>query len=388
MEEKYISRDMESTVKEAAQYFPVICVTGPRQSGKSTMLKHLFPDYTTYSLEDLDVRQYALSDPVAFLNQTDKGMFLDEVQKAPELLSYIQGIVDNNPKRKFILSGSANFTLTKQITQSLAGRVGMFDLLPMSMSETSEIVENKDLDSLLFDGLYPAICAGKNIPRFLYPSYVRTYLEKDVRDTLNIKDLMSFYTFLRLCAGRIGSIFNASELSNEIGVSTNTISSWLSILEASYIVFLLRPYSGNTTKRLTKSPKIYFCDTGLACYLLGIETKEQLSRDKMRGHLFENLIISEFLKKRLNADRQNNLYFYRDSNQKEIDLVTMSDGKANGYEIKSAMTYNPEFAKIISKMENYIKMPIGTRAVIYSGTLENRNAEIQLVNYRHLAGLE
>lgn len=349
-EEKYISREMESTVKEASQYFPVICVTGPRQSGKSTMLKHLFPEYATYSLEDLDVRQYALSDPVAFLNQTDKGMFLDEVQKAPELLSYIQGIVDNNPKRRFILSGSANFTLTKHITQSLAGRVGMFDLLPMSMSETSEMVNSKDLDSLLFDGLYPAICAGKNIPRFLYPSYVRTYLEKDVRDTLNIKDLMSFNTFLRLCAGRIGSIFNASELSNEIGVSTNTISSWLSVLEASYIVFLLRPYSGNTTKRLTKSPKIYFCDTGLACYLLGIETKEQLSRDKMRGHLFENLVISEFLKRRLNADRQNNLYFYRDSNQKEIDLVTMTDGMANGYEIKSAMTYNPEFTKIISKM--------------------------------------
>lgn len=387
-EEKYISREMESTVKEASQYFPVICVTGPRQSGKSTMLKHLFPEYATYSLEDLDVRQYALSDPVAFLNQTDKGMFLDEVQKAPELLSYIQGIVDNNPKRRFILSGSANFTLTKHITQSLAGRVGMFDLLPMSMSETSEMVNSKDLDSLLFDGLYPAICAGKNIPRFLYPSYVRTYLEKDVRDTLNIKDLMSFNTFLRLCAGRIGSIFNASELSNEIGVSTNTISSWLSVLEASYIVFLLRPYSGNTTKRLTKSPKIYFCDTGLACYLLGIETKEQLSRDKMRGHLFENLVISEFLKRRLNADRQNNLYFYRDSNQKEIDLVTMTDGMANGYEIKSAMTYNPEFTKIISKMENYVKMPIGMRAVIYSGSLENRNAEIQLVNYRHLTGLE
>lgn len=380
----YINRELEATVEEASRYFPVVCVTGPRQSGKSTMLRHLFPDYVTYSLEDMDTRLYALSDPVAFLRQTDRGMFLDEVHKAPSLLSYIQGIVDNDPKRKFVLSGSANFTLSKQIAQSLAGRVGMFDLLPMSMSETANITGGKSLDSLMFDGLYPAICAGKNVPRFLYPSYVRTYLEKDVRDTLNVKDLMAFNTFLKLCAGRIGSVFNASELSNEVGVSANTISSWMSILEASYIVFMLRPYSGNTIKRLTKSPKLYFCDTGLACCLLGIETPEQLSHDKMRGHLFENLVVSEFLKKRLNNNRQNNLYFYRDSNQKEIDLLTLTSGSVNGFEIKSAMTYNPDFSKVLRMMGNYIKEPIGKRAVIYSGSMENQNADVQLLNYQHL----
>lgn len=198
---------------------------------------------------------------------------------------------------------------------------------------------------------------------------------------------MAFNTFLKLCAGRIGSIFNASELSNEVGVSANTIASWLSILEASYIVFLLRPYSGNVTKRLTKSPKLYFCDTGLACYLLDIESPEQLSHDKMRGHLFENLIVAEFLKRRVNANRPDNLFFYRDSNQKEMDLLTAGAGSMNGYEIKSAMTYNPTFSKVLAKMGEYVKEPVGQRAVIYAGNLENANSDIQLLNYRHIGSL-
>lgn len=381
----YIKREMEATILEASNYFPVLCVTGPRQSGKTTMLRHLFPDYAAFTMEDLNTREYAHNDSVAFLNQTDKGMLIDEVQQAPELLSYIQGIVDSNPKRRFVLSGSANFTLLKQISQSLAGRVGVFDLLPMSMSEIPDIVSSQSLDSLMFNGLYPAVCSGKSVARYLYPSYVRTYLEKDVRDTLYVKDLMSFNTFLKLCAGRIGSVFNASELSSEVGVSVNTIKSWLSILEASYIVMRLRPYFGNTSKRLIKSPKLYFLDTGLACFLLDIESPEQLSHDKMRGHLFENLIVTEFLKKRFNHNRPSNLYYYRDSNQNEIDLLTMTAGHINGFEIKSAMTYNNDFLKVLRCMDGYVKEPIGKRALIYSGSLENNNSDILLLNYKNLA---
>lgn len=384
---KYIERSISSVVLEAAQYFPVVCITGPRQSGKSTLIKHLFPNFIKYTLEDLDVRNYAKSDPIAFLNQTEEGMILDEVHKVPELLSYIQGIVDDHPNRKFILSGSSNFALIRSVSQTLAGRVGMFDLLPMSMEETQKNTERKSLDELMFDGLYPSICAEKNVAHLYYPSYAKTYLERDVREIINVKDLTQFNTFLRLCAGRIGSVFNASELANEVGVTSNTISSWLSVLEASYVITLLHPYSGNTVKRLIKSPKLYFCDTGLACYLLNIESPVQLSRDKMRGHLFENLIIMEALKARFNKGKESNLYFYRDSNKNEIDLLTKDGDCMNGFEIKSSMTYSTDFQKVISKMDTYIKGVIGKRAIIYAGNMENTSADIQLVNYKQASKL-
>ena len=380
----YINRDISATILEASKYFPVICVTGPRQSGKSTLVTHLFPDYDRFSLEDLDVRSFAQKDPIAFLSQTENGLILDEVQKVPELLSYIQGIVDENPNRKFILSGSSNFTLINSISQSLAGRVGMFDLLPMSLAESLEPYREKSLDEILFNGLYPAVCSGKNIAKFYYPSYVRTYLERDVRELTNVKNMMQFNTFLRLCAGRIGSIFNASELANEVGVAANTITAWLSILEASYVVTLLHPYSGNTNKRLIKSPKLYFCDTGLACYLLDIESPTQLAHDKMKGRLFENLIVMEALKSRFNQGKKSNLYFYRDSNQNEIDLLTLENGKVNAIEIKSAMTYTPDFEKTIAKLDSFIKESVGRKAIVYAGSLENTAADIKLLNFRNL----
>ncbi|MBR1667445.1 MAG: ATP-binding protein [Bacteroidaceae bacterium] len=386
-EGEYIERSISATILEAAKYFPVVCITGPRQSGKSTLIKHLFPNFVRYTLEDLDVRNYAKNDPVAFLNQTEKGMVLDEVHRVPELLSYIQGIVDDHPERKFILSGSSNFALIRSVSQSLAGRVGMFDLLPMSMAETQEMVERKSLDELLFDGLYPSICAQKNVAHLYYPSYVRTYLDRDVREMVNVKDMMQFNTFLQLCAGRIGSVFNASELANEVGVSSNTITSWLSILEASYVITLLHPYSGNAAKRLIKSPKLYFCDTGLACHLLDIESPTQLSHDKMRGHLFENLIVMEALKMRFNRGKKSNMYFYRDSNKNEIDLLTKENGILNGFEIKSSMTYSTDFQKTISKLDTYIKEPTGTKAIIYAGNMENAAADIKLFNYKHISEL-
>ena len=383
MEGNYIDRDITSVVLEAADYFPVVCITGPRQSGKTTLIRHLFPNYVRYSLENLDVRNYAKNDPVSFLNQTEDGMVLDEVHRVPELLSYIQGIVDDHPHRRFILSGSSNFMLIRSVSQSHAGRVGLFDLLPMSLSETVGLTEAKSLNELLFEGLYPAICAKKNVAHLYYPAYVRTYLDRDVRELINVKDLLQFNTFLRLCAGRIGSLFNASELAAEVGVSPHTIMAWLSVLEASYVVTLLRPYSANTTKRLVKTPKLYFCDTGLACYLLGIESPEQLARDKMRGHLFENLIVMEALKWQFNRGKLASLYFYRDSNKNEIDLLMGESGKMNGIEIKSSMTYHTDFSKQLSQMDTLIDTPIGKRAVVYAGELENKTASVMLLNYKH-----
>lgn len=381
----YIKRKIESTILEAAKYFPVITVTGPRQSGKTTMLKHIFPHLHYYSLEDLDTRSFAMEDPVRFLHLHEDGMILDEVHNYPELLSYIQGIVDEQPHKKFVLSGSSNFALLKKVSQSLAGRSGVFELMPLSIEEVKGQIEYvDDADQLLYQGLYPAVCSCKNIPKFLYPSYVKTYLERDVRDLLNVKDMRLFNMFLKLCAGRIGSVFNASEIAGEIGVSSKTIQAWVSILQASYVVYLLPPYFENSRKRLTKSPKMYFCDTGLACTLLGIESAEQLAFDKMRGHLFENLIVVELLKRRLNEGKESNLYFYRDSNQNEVDILVNNGSSLDAIEVKSAMTYNPSFEKALLKVNEWVNPPVGKRTIIYAGTLEDDKGDIRLLNYRNM----
>lgn len=385
MKQAYIKRKIESTILEAAKYFPVITVTGPRQSGKTTMLKHIFPHLHYYSLEDLDTRSFAMEDPVRFLHLHEDGMILDEVHNYPELLSYIQGIVDEQPQKKFVLSGSSNFALLKKVSQSLAGRSGVFELMPLSIEEVKGQIEYvDDADQLLYQGLYPAVCSCKNIPKFLYPSYVKTYLERDVRDLLNVKDIRLFNMFLKLCAGRIGSVLNASEIAGEIGVSSKTIQAWVSILQASYVVYLLPPYFENSRKRLTKSPKMYFCDTGLACTLLGIESAEQLAFDKMRGHLFENLIVVELLKRRLNEGKESNLYFYRDSNQNEVDILVNNGSSLDAIEVKSAMTYNPFFEKALLKVNEWVNPPVGKRTIIYAGTLEDDKSDIRLLNYRNM----
>lgn len=385
MKKAYIKRKIESTILEAAKYFPVITVTGPRQSGKTTMLKQIFPHLHYYSLEDLDTRSFAMEDPVRFLHLHEDGMILDEVHNYPELLSYIQGIVDEQPHKKFVLSGSSNFALLKKVSQSLAGRSGVFELMPLSIEEVKGQIEYvDDADQLLYQGLYPAVCSCKNIPKFLYPSYVKTYLERDVRDLLNVKDMRLFNMFLKLCAGRIGSVFNASEIAGEIGVSSKTIQAWVSILQASYVVYLLPPYFENSRKRLTKSPKMYFCDTGLACTLLGIESAEQLAFDKMRGHLFENLIVVELLKRRLNEGKESNLYFYRDSNQNEVDILVNNGSSLDAIEVKSAMTYNPSFEKALLKVNEWVNPPVGKRTIIYAGTLEDDKGDIRLLNYRNM----
>lgn len=384
MNDNYLHRDIEKVIVEAVKYFPVITVTGPRQSGKTTMIRHLFDNLKYYSLENLDTRSLAEEDPVRFLHLHEEGMILDEVHNAPHLLSYIQGIVDENPEKRFILSGSSNFALLKKVSQSLAGRTGVFELLPFSYKEASEVGYINNVDELLFNGLYPAICSGKNIPGFLYPSYIKTYLDKDVRDLLAVKNMSQFNIFLKLCAGRIGSVFNASEIANEVGVASATIQSWISILQASYIIYLMPPYFENSRKRLTKAPKLYFSDTGLACCLLGIESSEQLTFNKMRGHLFENLIVMEMLKRRLNEGKESDLHFYRDSNQNEIDILKGNINSMEAIEIKSAMTFSPGFTKALQKADDWIKTDIVRKTIVYTGDLEDPNGEIRLINYRNL----
>ena len=383
----YIHRKIEETILEASKYFSVITVSGPRQSGKSTLLTQLFPLYEKYSLKDLNILDYAKNDPIAFLNQTDEGMFIDEIQRCPQLLDYIQGIVDNNPKRHFALSGSSNFEVTRNLSESLAGRAGVFELLPMSIQEVTGKVDLDNLNQILYNGLYPSICAKKNIAKFFYPSYVRTYLEKDVRDLLQIKDQIRFTKFLKLCAARIGSLFNASELGAEIGVSSKTISHWLSVLQASYLITLLPPYYENIPKRLVKSPKLYFNDPGLACYLLDIESPQQLDRDKMRGAIFENMIVMEAIKHRYNMGLEGGVFFYRDSNQNEVDLLIKQEGELTAIEVKSSMTYSSSFEKTLTQIEGWIKTPISKKAIVYSGDFENTSGNINLINYRHISSI-
>ena len=375
---------METVIMEAFQYFSVISVTGPRQSGKSTLLKHLFPKYKRYSLKDVNVREFAERDPVAFLNQHPEGMFIDEVQKVPALLEYIQGIVDDCPSRKFLLTGSSNLELLHELYESLPGRAGVFELLPMTYQESVFSSEEKPLDVFLYDGLYPSICARKNKARLFYPSYVQTYLERDVRDLLKIKDMLLFTRFMRLCAGRIGSVFNATDLASNLGVDHKTVTQWLSVLQASYLVTLLPPYYENISKRLVKSPKLYFNDPGLACYLLDIETPRQLERDKMRGAIFENYVVMEVLKHRYNQGLEGGVYFYRDSNQNEIDILLKEEGEITAIEVKASMTYHTSFERCVSRLGDWIATPVTKRAVIYAGDFENNVAATQIVNYKHL----
>lgn len=382
--ENYLLREIEEVVKDASKYFPVISLTGPRQSGKSTLLKHLFPDYIMFSMKDLNIREFATNDPIAFLNQeTEKGMFIDEVQKVPQLLEYIQGIVDNNPERHFLLTGSSNFEMLQNLTESLPGRAGVFELFPMTMEESGR--KEVSLDEFLFEGFYPAICAKKNIAKYFYPSYVKTYVEKDVRDLLKVQNQMQFMKFMKLCAARVGSIFNASEVANEVGVDSKTITQWLSVLQASYIITLLPPYFENRTKRLVKSPKFYFNDPGLACYLLDIETPKQLSRDKMRGAIFENMIVMEAIKHRHNQGREGGVYFYRDSNQNEIDILIKEEGELIAIEVKSAQTYSSSFEDALKKADNWVKEPIKRKIVVYAGDFENSAGDIEVRNYKSLA---
>jgi len=377
----YIKRDISKEILRLSQHFQIITITGPRQSGKTTVSKQSFPDYKYFNLEDISIREIISLDPKKFLRKNSKGVILDEVQRMPDLFSYIQVIVDEEKDARFILTGSSNFSLLQNITQSLAGRTALLTLLPLSLQELKEKSKSKT-NTLMFNGGYPAIWA-KNIPTSdIIRNYFNTYVERDIRQLIKVKNITRFNTFIKLCAGRVGNEFNASALSNETGVSNLTIQDWLSILETSYIIFRIPPFYKNIGKRLIKAPKIYFYDTALVCYLLGIENEEQLATHPLRGNIFENLVALEFLKSRTNKGKEPNFYFYRDKSQHEVDILTLKGNKFMAYEIKSATTFHKSFIVNLQYLKKILKDDLISTQIIYDGDINIDNPENGLLNFR------
>ena len=341
-----IKRNLESVIQEFATSYPVVTITGPRQSGKTTLAKMAFPTYNYCNLEHPENRLLAEEDPKSFFKQFPSPLIIDEVQRVPEILSYIQVIVDEEKKNgSFILTGSHQLTLNASISQSLAGRTALVTLLPFSLSELTSFNKSFDRDVLLFNGFMPRIYDQNQEPTALYRNYMHTYVERDVRQLINLRDLSRFENFIRLLAGRIGQVVNVASLASDTGVSSPTISDWLSVLEASYIIYRLQPYYHNLGKRIIKSPKLYFVDVGLASYLLGIESVKQISRDPLLGGLFENMVVMDAVKTRYHAGKDANLYFFRDNHKNEIDLLYKSGHKLVPIEIKASRTYNTDFNK-------------------------------------------
>lgn len=341
------ARQLESTLHRLALGFPIIAVTGPRQSGKTTLVRQVFAHKPYVSLEDPDERQFAEEDPRGFLARFSDGAIFDEAQRWPELFSYLQGMVDaDRTPGKFVLTGSQQFGLLSKITQSLAGRVGITRLLPLSLAELPPShVQSLGLNGLLMRGNYPALHAQAISPEDWFASYVATYLERDVRQVIHIQNLSTFQRFLRLCAARTGQLLNLNALASETGISHTTARAWLSVLEASDIVFLLQPYHQNFGKRLVKSPKLYMVDVGLSCWLLGIRQTELLSLHPMRGALFETWVVGEFLKSRLNAGLPPDIYFWRDNNGLEADLVFDTPAGLQVVEVKSGQTVTSDYIR-------------------------------------------
>lgn len=375
----YVNREIESKILELTPFYPVIIVTGPRQSGKTTMCKHLFKDYTYVNLESFSERRNAASDPEAFLDSIGSKAIIDEVQNVPGLLSQIQVRVDEDRTLRYILTGSCNFSLLHTVTQSLAGRASLFTLMPLSFHEIDAPRLGNSMETMAFNGFYPGVLLGGSPARIFFMNYFNTYIERDVRDLLKIKNLDRFDTFARLLAGRASVEFNASSLAVEVGVSSNTISEWLTLLKASYIVFSLPPYYANINKRLTKSHKIYFYDTGLMLSLIGIEEPEQIATHPLRGAAFENLVVSELVKQRHNEVKRLNYYYYRENSGREVDLLQDTPEGIKLSEIKAAKTYNTVFRKNIDYLTKLLPNIVSSR-VIYDGT----SMPPKIVNFRDM----
>lgn len=366
-----IPRQIEEIIRKAVEQFPVITLTGPRQSGKTTLLKTMFPHYTYVSLEEPDIREWAEADPRNFLNHFEKYVIFDEVQRTPHLFSYLQTIVDSkNIPGHYILSGSQSFLLNEKISQSLAGRAAVFNLLPLSMEELKVTTFMQDeLNSLIIKGFYPRIYDMNIDPVLFYSSYVNTYVERDVRLIRNITNLSDFIRFLKLCAGRTGQLLNVSSIATECGISVNTAKGWLALLEQSFIVFLLRPYHLNFNKRIVKMPKLYFYDTGLICSLLEIENERQLNTHYLRGNIFENFIITELIKGRTNKGRTPNQYFWRNNHGYEIDCIIDHVSGPIAVEIKSGETFSSGFLKGLKYWEQLTGLTKNKNWLIYGGEI-------------------
>ena len=364
-----IRRDLTDYLKSAFQQHPVVTVTGPRQSGKTTLCRTTFSDLQYVNLEAMDEREFAATDPRGFLARLEGGAIIDEVQHVPDLLSYIQVVVDEKGSNGlFVLTGSAQFELSRTIKQSLVGRRAIFHLLPLSLAERRQVRTTDSVDAILYSGFYPRIIGQDLNPTQELADYVDTYVERDVRHFAEIHNLPNFRRFVRLCAGRVGQLVNFNALAADAGVSRTTARTWLSILEESYIIFRLPPYFANIRKRLIKSPKLYFHDVGLAAYLLGIENADQIATHPLRGPLFENTVVAEAVKHRYNRrKRTDNLYFYRDVKRLECDLLYATGQNIAAFEVKSGATINAEFFKSLHRVAELVPN-VTSRFVVYGGT--------------------
>jgi len=383
-----IKRQLEEKIREQLGKFPVIAITGPRQSGKTTLATMVAQGHAYYNLEDLNTKKLALSDPVAFISGLKSPVIIDEIQKLPELLSQIQVAVDLSKRAgQFIITGSESLLLSDKISQSLAGRVVNNTLLPLSYAELkANCLEDPNIDNQLIKGFYPRLYTTTLDFNDFYPEYISTYVEKDVRQVQNIGDLALFEKLLQLLAGRVGQLLNLTSLSNDLGISHTTVERWISLLEASYIVFRLQPYYENLGKRLVKSPKVYFYDTGLLTYLLGISNPSELKKHFAYGSIFENFVITEVYKKIYNQKLRSKLYFYRDSQGTEVDLLITSGVEKLGLEIKSAQTFSSDFTTGLTSLSNSLENNF-SGAIVYQGVAVQTVNNFALTNINNLDDL-
>lgn len=379
-----IERDIKKEFLQLLKEYPIVTMLGPRQAGKTTLAVKALKQYEYCNLEIPENREFAMSDPKAFLGQFKKKVILDEIQRTPLLLSYIQAIVDENQiNGQFILTGSHQLELKQAVSQSLAGRTGILNLLPLSINELTNAEINFDsFEEYAFHGFLPRIYDQNQRPNQAYSNYYQTYVERDVRQLINLKNASLFEKFLKLLAGRIGQIIDYTSLGNDIGVNSKTVKEWLSILEASFIVYKLEPYFENFGKRAIKSPKYYFTDVGLLCYLLGIENSSQITRDPLVGNVFENLVVIECLKSRFNQGKMPHLYFFRDSNQKEIDIIFQDGRDLIAIEIKSSSTFSHALMKNIELIKDTIKFK--KSYLIYSGTKKKISNDVEILNFKNI----
>lgn len=384
----FISRQLESGIRDQLANYPILAMTGPRQSGKTTLLKHMFPDYLYVSLENENIRSFAQEDPVAFLKRYPEKIIFDEVQRVPQLFSYLQTAVDQSGMMgQFLLSGSQNFHLLNRITQSLAGRVALFQLLPFDISELRQNrILSEEWTTLAQQGGYPAIYSRNIGAPVYYHNYIETYLTKDVAELSNVKDMSAFRRFLSLCAGRTGQLLNISKLAKDCDISAHTAKAWVSILESSYIIFLLQPYHKNYNKRIIKAPKLYFYDTGLACFLLGIRKAEELSRFDLAGNVFENLIVADFMKQNRHQYLFREYWFWRDSNGNEVDLLTKDAFNLDIFEIKSTQTLNTRLFSGLDYFSTTAETSdaIRTKTLIYGGDESQERSKYKVQSWRDL----
>ena len=382
-----VRREITPRLISLFKQYPFVTVTGPRQSGKTTLCRRVFPDLAYVNLEAPDQREFAESDPRAFLARLDGGAILDEIQRVPSLLSYLQVIADEKRRNSlFVLTGSEQFRLSNAISQSLAGRTALLRLLPFSLAERHQTGASNEVDEILFSGFYPRIHDQGLDPQQALGDYFETYVERDVRQIGEIRNLTSFQRFVRLCAGRVGQLVNLSSLGADAGVSHTTAREWLTVLEASYIVFQLQPFHSNVQKRLIKSPKLYFYDVGLASYLIGIENTRQIATHPLRGPLFENTVVMEALKHRFNQGRQSNLSFFRNVQGLECDLFYETGQGIGALEIKSGATIASDYFDSLNRVAN--RLPeVTSKLVVYGGSVRQSRASVEAVSLGEFGGV-